>query len=317
MFPYAPGLYAFAAPFADLVTRGAADMALLRIVAIGADTAAAALLYITIVRNWGDRITGAIAVAIYHLLPLDFRIMTVGNLTNAFAQSLSVVALAVLASEWLRWERKVAVAAAAMILAAAFMSHTSAFAILLVSSTLIAMTFRWKGGPDLRSPALAVLAATIAAFVLAVAIYYGHFLSTYQSELARIGTETASAAPDAGGRGIGARFVSVPRYLREYFGLPALGLALAGAHVLWRSRPRHRLTLTIGAWTAACTLFLVIGVLTPVDMRYYLASIPAMAVAAAAGAFGLWTAGRGQRIAGALFLAGVVWIGVSTWWHTW
>jgi hypothetical protein len=316
-FPYAPGLYAFAAPFASLVARGAADMTLLRIVAIGADTAAAALLYITIVRRWGDRITGAMSVAIYHLLPLDFRIMTVGNLTNAFAQSLSVGVLALMAAEWLTWERKLAVGVAAVVLAAAFMSHTSAFAILVVSATLIAMTFRWKGGPAMRSPAVAVLVATAAAFALSVAVYYGHFLPTYQTEFARISTETAVAAPDAGGRGIGTRLISVPRYLREYFGIPALALAIVGAHVLRRTRARDRLTLTIGAWTAACLLFLALGVLTPVDMRYYLAAIPAVAVGAASGASGLWSAGGRQRLAGALLLAGVVWIGMSTWWHTW
>src|SRR4029453_3406211 len=32
LFPYAPGLYVFAAPFAALVRRGPADMALLRII---------------------------------------------------------------------------------------------------------------------------------------------------------------------------------------------------------------------------------------------------------------------------------------------
>ena len=71
-----------------------------------------------------------------------------------------------------------------------------------------------------------MLAATLAAAVVAVALYYAHFIDTYRTELARIGAETATAAPDAGGRGICERLASVPRYLRLYFGVPAI---LAGA----------------------------------------------------------------------------------------
>jgi hypothetical protein len=37
-FPYAPGLYVFALPFAGLVTRGVADMTLLRIIVVLTDT---------------------------------------------------------------------------------------------------------------------------------------------------------------------------------------------------------------------------------------------------------------------------------------
>ena len=60
-------------------------------------------------------------------------------------------------------------------------------------------------GRRLRSPAVAVLLASVAAVVVAVVVYYAHFIDTYRTELARIGGETAAAAPDAGGRGIGDR----------------------------------------------------------------------------------------------------------------
>jgi len=202
-------------------------------------------------------------------------------------------------------------------LAAAFMSHTSTFAILGVIAVLTAMVFAWRGGPALRSPAVAVAAATAAALVASIAIYYGHFLPTYQSELARIGTETAAAAPDAGGRGIGARLGSVPRYLHEYIGLPALALAAAGAWWMYLRRTRDRLTLTLAAWTTSCVLFLTIGILTPVDMRYYLASMPVVAIAASAGASALWARGRYHRLIGGALLIWVVWIGIATWWRTW
>ena len=156
---------------------------------------------------------GALAVGLYHLIPLGFGVVVSGNLTNAFAQSLSVGALALMASPAVRLEHRAAVACLAATLAAAFLSHTSTFAIGSVAACVIAVLFWWRGGPALRSPAAAVLLAAIAAVVIAVGVYYAHFLDTYRTELARIGGETAAAAPDAGGRGIGDRLASVPRYL--------------------------------------------------------------------------------------------------------
>ena len=43
-----------------------------------------------VVKAWGHRLAAAMAVAIYHLIPLDFGVLTTGNLTNAFAQSVAV-----------------------------------------------------------------------------------------------------------------------------------------------------------------------------------------------------------------------------------
>ena len=316
LFPYAPGLYVFTGAFAGLVERGAADMALLRIVTASADAVAALLLYNAIVGTRGDRLAGACAVAIYHLLPLDFGVLAVGNLTNAFGQSVSVGALAMMASPALRVERRWLVAAFTAIVTAAFLSHTSTFAILSVACALTAVLFWWRGGPALRSPAIAVGAGVAIAAALAVALYYAHFLDTYRTEFARIGGETAAAAPDAGGRGIATRLASVPRYLYLYFGIPASLLAAWGGVALWRRSAADRLTLTIGGWALACLAFLAIGIVTPVDMRYYLAAIPAVALTAALGASAAWSAGGAARIAAAALLGWTLVEGVRVWWNT-
>lgn len=294
-FPYAPGLYLAAAPFAGMVMRDSGDMTLLRIFVVVFDASAAALLYLMIIRAWGDRLAGAIAVALYHLAPLTLGIATVGNLTNAFAQSLAIFALVVIADPGLRFERRLYVAALAALLGAAYMSHTSTFAILFPACVLIAGAFTWKGGPALRSPAAAVLIAAVAAVILGVALYYAHFGDTYRAEFARISAEIGSNAPDAGGRTAMDRLASVPRYARLYFGIPLVLLAALGARRLFVRGARDRGTLATLGWTAACVLFLVIGIITPVDMRYYLASIPALAVAGSAGASWLWTRGRLRR----------------------
>ena len=302
-FPYAPGLYVAAAPFAGIVVRDWGDMTLLRIFVVAFDAVAAALLYLVLVRAWSDRLAGAIAVALHELAPLSLGILTVGNLTNAFAQSLAVFAFAIIASTALRLERRRSVAALTGVLAAAYMSHTSTFALLSAATVLIALAFWWKGGPALRSPALAVIVASVAAALLAVLIYYAHFGETYRAEFTRISAETASNAPDAGGRTALERLVAVPRYLGLYFGMPLLALAGIGTYQLYRRSARDRGTLATAGWAAACILYLVIGIVTPVDMRYYLAAIPALAVAGAAGASWLWSSGPTHRACAAILLA--------------
>ncbi|HEY7498101.1 MAG TPA: hypothetical protein VH740_06300 [Vicinamibacterales bacterium] len=313
-FPYPPGLYIVAMPFARLVRRGASDMTLLRTIVCSADVLAALLLYNLAVRIRGDRLAGALAVATYHLIPLGFAVVTTGNLTNAFAQSLSVVAFALIAGSAVRRERAAAVLVLAIALTGASLSHTSAFAIVSTAAITIALLFWLRGGPALRSPAIAVMAATAIAIAAAVAIYYAHFMDTYRTELARIGTETATAAPDAGGRTIGERLGAVPRYLNIYFGVPVLFLAGWGAVELARRGARDRVTLTAAGWALACAVFFAIGILTPVDMRYYLAVIPSIAIAAAVGGAIAWTAGGRRRVIAAVVFAWMVADAVRAWW---
>lgn len=315
-FPYAPGLYVFAIPFAGLVRRGVADMTVLRTIVCAADALAGLLLYSMAARMRGERLAGALAVALYHLIPLGFGVMVAGNHTNAFAQSLSVAALALIASAAVRWEHRTAVVGLTVVLAAAFLSHTGTFAIGSVAAVVIASFFWWRGGPALRSPAVAVLLAAVAAVVIAVVVYYAHFLETYRTELTRIGGETAAAAPDAGGRGIGDRLASVPRYLNLYFGVPALALATWGVAILWSRGARDRTTLATTGWLLTCGLFLVLGILTPVDMRYYLASVPALAILAATSSSIAWTSGGPSRITALALLAGTVFVAARAWWST-
>lgn len=315
-FPYPPGLYVFAAPFASFVRRGLGDMALLRIITCAADAAAGLLLYAIVTRGWGHRLAAAMAVAIYHLMPLDFAVLTTGNLTNAFAQSVSVGALGLMASS----AGAPATALLAFVLAVAYLSHTGTLAILFVATLATAVLFRWRGGAALRSTAGAIVIATLAAAGLAVVLYYAHFLDTYRAELGRIGHETASAAPDVGGRTIADRLRLVPYSLGLYIGVPVLLFAGLGAAVLARTRALDRLTLALAGWILSCVAFLGIGVLTPVDMRHYLAAVPAIAIAAGYGAAWAWRdAGPRHhtlwRVTAAVFLAATISTAFHNWWN--
>lgn len=318
-FPYPPGLYVFASLFAGFVRRGTADMALLRIVATAVDCAVGLLLYWVITRNWENRLAGAIAVAIYHLIPLNFGVLTTGNLTNAFAQSVAIGALAIMAAPALSTSPATMALLLAIVLAVAFMSHTGTVAILFVAALAVWILFATRGGRPLRSAAWAIVIATVAAAIVSIALYYGWFGDTYRAEFARIGHETTTAAPDVGGRTAGDRLGLVPYELGIYVGAPVLLFAFLGSVELARGRGRDRLALTLAGWMASCFAFLALGILTPVDMRYYLAALPAIAIAAGYGAAWAWTDGwplhrRLWRLAAAVFLAGTISTGFHQWW---
>jgi hypothetical protein len=319
-FPYPPGLYVFAAPFAGLGRRGASDMALLRIVTCAVDAAAGLLLYWIVARAWGNRLAGAMSVAIYHLIPLNFAVLATGNLTNAFAQSVALASLAIMAAPSLTFGAWTPTAALAGVLAAAFMSHTSTFAIVFTAAVLVAALFALRGGTALRRASLAIALAVLAAAVLSIVLYYAHFMDTYRAEFARIGRETTAAAPDVGGRTIGDRLRLVPYSLGVYIGVPVLLFSLVGGVKLALASFADRLTLCLAGWIGSCLAFLVLGILTPIDMRYYLAALPALAIAAGYGAAWAWNEGWPRhsllwRLTTAAFLAGTISTGFHNWWN--
>jgi hypothetical protein len=237
----------------------------------------------------------------------------VGNLTNAFAQSLAVIAFAMMAGPRSR-EGLRDVVLLAVVLAGAFLSHTSTFAIVSVAAALIAALCVRSASPGLRRAGIGIGIAAALAGTVAVALYYAHFVDTYRTEWARISTETAAAAPGAGGRTISQRVLDVPRNLHLYLGAPVLALAAGGAWIL--GRHRDRLRLATAGWALACVAFLALGLVTPVDMRHYLAIIPALAIAAATGADAGWTAGGWQRLAAAGLVAWAGLVAFDTWWST-
>ncbi len=319
-FPYPPGLYVFASLFAGLVRRGAGDMALLRIVCASADVAAGLLLYPLVARNWGNRLAGAMAVAIYHLMPLSFGVLATGNMSNSFAQSAAVAALAAMAWPFAARARWTGGALLLAALLTGFLSHTGTLATLFASAIAIAALFLLRGGADVKRAGVAIGLVTLLAAVIAIVVYYSHFLSTYRTEFARIGHETAAAAPDAGGRTIADRLRGVPYSLSIYIGVPVLLFAALGAVELALRKTADRLTIALGGWALACLAFLVLGVLTPVDMRSYLAALPAIAIAAGYGAAWGWQDGWPAyrtlwRVTTAAFLAGTISTGFHAWWN--
>jgi hypothetical protein len=319
-FPYPPGLYIVAAAFKTLVHRGPADMTLLRVVTTVADALAGLSLYVIAAREWDDPLAGAFAVVAYTLVPLDFSVMSTGNLTNGFAQAFAVVSLTLMASRVAGgWAGAIALTA---VLSLAYLSHTSTFAILVAATICTSMLGLLHRDRRVRRQAAMVLAASGAATVAAVGLYYSHFMPTYRAEFARIAHETSTRAAYVGGATMTDRLKAVPYFVRYCFGIPMVLLAAAGAVVVAMVRRTGQPVVAIAGWLAACGAFLALGIMTPIDMRYYLAAIPAVAVLVGAAVAWAWRDGVGRlrgkllHTAVAVVLAAATYRGLETWWNS-
>jgi hypothetical protein len=333
-FPYAIGLYVFAAPFAWLTTD---HVALLRIVVCAAEIVAGTLLYVMVVRAWGDRLAGAMAVALFSLVPMKYVFIGSANLTNVFGQSVALAAMAALTILSLRAGRPFEVAGFAALAAWAFLCHVSTVATLMTTVAITLGLYRVAGGPALRGPARRALVATLAAAVLSVAVYYGHFGDVYRNALrlraqgaAVEATAPPAASEPSGGSSKYRTFTPLPVRVRDAaaltirsVGWPILVLAGGGAWQLWRRRGRDRLVFAVLGWTATYLVFLAVALMR-VDTQYQrysyefvgrltYATYPAAVLLAALGAAWAWRAGRVARVASAALLLAAVAVGVRNW----
>ena len=342
-FPYAIGLYLFAAPWSVLTSN---HVALLRVVVCTSEVVTGALLYLMIVRTWGDRLAGAVAVALVNFVPVSYAVVGHANLTNAFGQS---VALAVVAAVTLwdpRQGRLWQLIGVTLLATLGFTSHVTTFALLLATLLGVAFCYRWMGGAALRAPARLVLLATTIGVVLSIVLYWGHFGAVYRTQFERMRAGTvAGAAPTQAPGAVVNRPAhapdDAPALGRSYIplrgrvaaalsetaaniGWPILLLALVGAWRLWVRGGRDRLVLVLVAWGVACLGFVVLSVLTPVETRFQQdawefigrvehATYPAAVILAAHGAVWAWRAGTALRFASGALLLGAVIIGVRMW----
>ncbi len=324
-FPYGISLYLFAAPFAWLT---ADRVALLRIIVCGAEAASGLLLYAMVTRTWGDRLGGAIAVALFHLVPRSFGVIGAGNLPNAFGESLALTAVAGATLFSLRPAHWKSALVLTVVVTAAFVSHLSTFTTLAVTLSALAAFYALRAGP-LRVPGATLAAVVLGALLLATVGYYGHFMDLYRAQGARVLAAATGPAATTGGiageardegagegravRSSAARTMSAVRNLPRYFGWPLVLLAAVGLWRLVKGRTVDRLSLALAAWGTSCLTFIAVGVLVRVHMRYYYAVAPAVVILAGSGASWAWRRNAWWRALAGLAMAAAVVIGVRTW----
>lgn len=325
-FPYAIGLYVVAAPWATLIPD---HVALLRIVVVVAEAIAAALLYVAVVRAWGDRLIGATAVVLYHAAPLSYVVIGNANLTFAFGQSIAAIAVAV-AVTWGFDRRGLLAGLGLFIIAAlAFLSHVGVFP--LVGLTLFAtgLLYAFRGGSALRQSARAVLAASLLAALFAVGSYYAHFPEVWRS-LGRVSAAAQPASPAAqptrptqAPLGVDERAARAARIAVDAYGTWLIALVPMGLVAAWR-RGTDRLTLALAGWGISIAVFLAFRVLAPVDApfqryadefihRVYGMTLPAVAILGACAFAWTWRRGGAWCIGGCALILGAVVTGAQHW----
>jgi hypothetical protein len=324
-FPYAIGLYVFAAPWSLLTSD---YVTLLRVVVCAADVTAGALLYFLVVRVWGDRLAGVLAVVFFHVVPLPYVVVGNANLTNAFAQSAAVVTLVVAAT---LVPGRARLAGFFAICALAFLSHISTFAVLSVTLAALAAWFWLSGSRELRRAAVAIAAVAVVSATLSVVVYYGHFGEVYvtamQSRSAADAAAQEGSAPARTPTAVAARLTRAAGLTVAELGWPLLVLAVAGlvqVVQVVRRGVRDRLGLLLGAFGVAYVLFFGVGVMARVDPaleryamefvgRVNLATYPALAILAARGAAWGWRAGAAGQLAAAALVGIALRHGVMQW----
>ena len=326
-FPYAIGLYVFAAPWTILTSD---LVSLLRVVVVASEAIAGGILYLLIVRAWRLPAAGVWAVVLFHLVPLPYVVVGNGNLTNAFGQSAALVTMAA-AMLWLPRPGQLARLLALTLLATlAFCSHISTLALLGAGLAALAAWLAMAGGMARRRAAAGVIAAAVLALGLSVVAYYGHFSDVFLQAATRVTDVDAGRSELAGTPGLLSRAWVAVRETIDKLGWPAIALAAVGAWHLARARPRDELTAGVLAWASVWIVFVLVTVATRVDLEYEryaveflgrvnLATYPAVVLLAARAASAPWSpdaAGRTPLVKRGAVLALVsaaAWVGVTTW----
>jgi hypothetical protein len=320
-FPYAIGLYVFAAPWSLLTTD---FVWLLRLIVSAAEATGSVLVYVLISRVWHDRAAGVWAAALFPLVPRSFELVGNANMTNAFAQAVALAAMtAAVLWRWAPGEwRPGKLVALTLLIAAGLLSHISTLTLLGATLVMLTGLYAWRGSPDLRASARAIAVALTGATAIAVVLYYRHFADVFVGALA---VRATPAAAEGAMTSLGDRAASAATLSLNTPGVPIVALAMMGVITCWRqSRLRDRLGLAIGAWLLTALLVDMSVVLTPVEkafqryadefiIRVALAAYPAVILLAGVGAAWGWRTSAVSRVAVIVGAGAALWLGASEW----
>jgi hypothetical protein len=257
-FPYGVAFYALLAPLLHL---GLDPLALVRWGAAVAGMIAAVAVFSVVLPRGAAY--AALATISLQALPITFDVMSYGNLSNAFGQSMTVVFFAWWAGAGLGgW------AAGALLVALAALAHFSSFVVVGVLAVALAVTRRRDGTLD----RVRVIAAAVGLGLAAA--YYLSFLPLVLEQLPRLKEGGGSGKVQ---RGLLGEMWDEVLWLRLRWGLPAIALLVLG-----RPRPsRGSLDRDTLAFWISGALLAALALFTPIEVRYVYALTLPLAIAMA------------------------------------
>ncbi len=279
--PYPVSLYAVSAP---LVMMGLERISALTAVTSAFDVLVSVMLIFLAWRFLDDVRGGVLAALIYQLAPMNALSLSAGNLTNLFAVALLTLAFALLLTRPI------------LCGIATFVALTAHFGMLLEGVVLwpVWLAVLWLGPTPVKDDRARLTLAVVASFVLA-AVYYLGYLELVTSQWDRALSRGSTG-------GTGGWQSTVPQ-----FGWVFLVVAALGAWSLATSRRPSPFRATAFVWLGVSILFLVVDLVSAVEIRYALQALPLLALF---GGIYLSTAlGRG-RVGAAAAWAAVVYISV-------
>jgi hypothetical protein len=284
-FPYGVSFYALLAPLARARLDG---VWLVRLGAALSGVAASAALF-ALLRAAPAR--AGLAVLALQALPVAFDMYSYGNLSNVFAQSLTVPFFA-----WWAGRTPGGPVAGALAFALAALAHFSGFVVLVVLSAALLLARRKELGQE------RVRLLGLGLGLLLAGAYYAHFTSLVLEQLPRL-REGAGSGGHAG-TGLWAALREQALWALARWGWPALALALIGR----ARRTEGALERDLTAYWASGLVLLLLAVATPLEVRYLYALTLPLAVAVADGLLRLLGLGRAGLLAALGLAAAQLWL---------
>ncbi|MCC6626652.1 MAG: hypothetical protein IT340_04525 [Chloroflexi bacterium] len=307
--PYPPAFYALLLPLLPLVDHDfGLKQALVTHASAALLTALAGIAYVVGARVGGPA-AGLWAAALQGFAPAGFLLVSQGNFANVFGQAAAGLVLLLLAvlPDWRRPLPALAIVAALLV---ALLGHFGIFLSLLLAVPVMAVFVATLPPPG-RRQALTLASLFAVALLLAVALYYRHYIGLVAEVAQRVvAARTAGDATAALGWNAGLGLEG--RRTIEALGWLALPLAAGGLVGLWRGAQAGRVTL---GWLTAGAVFALVGLVVGLSVRYQFFALLGLAVAG--GLTLAWLGRRGWVGRGLAVLLAVAWVGGGLlFWYT-
>ncbi|MBI4671389.1 MAG: hypothetical protein HY741_06930 [Chloroflexi bacterium] len=301
--PLAPGYYVFLAPLNTLFQE---RYLILKFASVFFDTTSIFFIAYLAFKFARSARVAWIAALVYTVTPITFLMLSAGNLPNIFSQWLLLALVVVVLGGYDHLRDRRVWLVVVFLYVVAGISHIGN---LIVMTTLLvtfaAVLMLWSPDAESRPQARALLLAVVVGATLTFLLYYIDFTALLLSEFVGLLQKKFSGGLRVAGT---LNFAKVPVAISN----AVIAGGLLGTVIAWREQPAL-LKRALVAWFVSAALFVAIAQFAGIYVRYNIYVLPALSIGVGLGC--AWLARRGIRayFIVALYLAYVIWVGLSFW----